>query len=214
MAELNIVTLEVGALSTCCYLIHREGKSECAVIDPGGDGDMIAAEIAERKLELKYIIATHSHFDHVAGIEELHKKLPDAKIVCHKTCGQRMQSPQHNMGFMIGTTVRPPAPDLEVIEGDSIEFDGVKLECLFVPGHAPGHMVFYSKEDNALFGGDVLFNGSMGRTDFEGCSFEDLIKGIKEKLLTLPAETKVYPGHGPSTSIGKEKTSNPFIQGT
>lgn len=212
MEKLNIITLSVGALETCAYIIFREGCTECAVIDPGGDANKISKKINELNLDLKYIVVTHSHFDHVQALEDLKEIYNDAKIVCHETCDKRMQSPQLNLGFMVGVTVKTPPADLLLKDNDIVSFDGVNLKSIFLPGHAPGHMIFYSEQDNVVFSGDTLFNGSLGRTDFDGCSFNDLFSGIKDKLLTMPDETTVYPGHGPETTIGMEKAQNPFIK--
>lgn len=211
MKKINIHKLDVGSLETCCYIINNS-DNECAVIDPGGDASKISEKIHSLKLKLKYILITHSHFDHIEGLEELKTLHPEAKITCHEICGERMQSPQLNLGHMLGIKIKTPPPDKIVNDSDIINLGNVEIKALFLPGHAPGHMVFYIEKENIIFSGDTLFNGSLGRTDFDGCSFSDLSKGIKEKLLTLPEKTVVYPGHGLDTIIKDELKNNPFIK--
>ncbi len=207
----NITTIKVGSLETCCYIVSNNNK-ECIVIDPGEDAVKISEEIAKRNLICKYIMITHSHFDHVAGLSDLKSMYGDAKILCHKICGKRMQTPQFNLGEMLGIIVKTPPEDKALEENEIIDFGNLSIKCLYLPGHAPGHMVFYISELKSVFCGDTLFNGSMGRTDFEGCSYNDLAMGIKNHLLTLPKDTVVYPGHGLSTTIKKELNTNPFIK--
>jgi glyoxylase-like metal-dependent hydrolase (beta-lactamase superfamily II) len=211
MKKIQIHKLDVGSLETCCYIISNS-ENECAVIDPGGDADKISEKIKSLKLSLKYILITHSHFDHIEGLEKLKDLYNDVQIVCHKTCGERMQSPQLNLGNMLGVKIKTPPPDRTICDGDIITLGDVSIKSIFLPGHAPGHMVYYIEDENILFSGDTLFNGSLGRTDFEGCSFSDLATGIKEKLLTLSEKTIVYPGHGPETIIKDELKNNPFIK--
>ncbi|MBN1257603.1 MAG: MBL fold metallo-hydrolase [Planctomycetes bacterium] len=212
MPKLNVITLEVGPLATCCYLVYREGSKLCAIIDPGGDESAITAAITECQLTPAYILVTHSHFDHIAALGALKERYPEAAIVCSPQCNERMQSPQRNLSHLVGASARAPGADREITEPDSITVDGFTLACLAVPGHAPGHLAFYAREDNLVFCGDTLFQGSMGRYDLEECSYVQLVKSIKDKLLALPAETAVYPGHGPATTIADEKKHNPFIQ--
>ena len=199
----NIITIEVGSLDTCCYIVINNDK-ECSIIDPGEDVDKIAEVIKAQNLKPKYILITHSHFDHVGGLTELKNMYSDAIIYCHDICSERMQSPQLNLGQMLGVIVKTPPADKILEDNDNIDFGNLSIKCLYLPGHAPGHMVYYISELKCVFSGDTLFNGSLGRTDFEGCSYSDLAAGIKKQLLTLPGDTVVYPGHGPSTTIKTE----------
>jgi hydroxyacylglutathione hydrolase len=213
MTQANVILLEVGSLATCCYIVSDSERNGCAIIDPGGDPEVVVRRLQREGLTPSAFLITHSHFDHIAALEKLHRQYPNADILCHAECGTRMQSPESNLGFMVGLTIRTPGPTRTLADGELIDPAGLRVRCLFVPGHAPGHMAFYLEEEQMLFCGDTLFNGSLGRTDFDGCSFEDLMESIRNKLLVLPGETKVYPGHGPATTIGAEKESNPFLQG-
>lgn len=212
MSMINIQTLEVGPLQVCCYLLHRQGETACILIDPGGDAKIILDHCRKEGLSIVLMLVTHSHFDHIGGLCDLHKALPQAEILCHAECSPLMQSPQNNLSSMIGTSVKAPAPTAELQDGESLVRAGISLTALHVPGHSPGHLVFYCPEAEALFSGDTLFNGSLGRTDFPGGSYDLLTSGLKEKILSLPDATRVYPGHGAHTTIGREKRHNPFIR--
>ena len=212
MGALRVVALEVGQLATGCYLVHREGEAACAVIDPGGDAETVAARLDGDGLAPAFLLATHSHFDHIAGLAALKARYPEAVIACHAECNRRMQSPQLNLGFLIGVTTKGPAADRELADGETLAFGTVALACRHAPGHAPGHLLFHADADRVLFSGDVLFQGSMGRTDFDGCSHDDLMESLRREVLPLPDETVVYPGHGPSTTVGEEKRTNPFLR--
>jgi hydroxyacylglutathione hydrolase len=212
MAGLMVETLEVGSLATCAYLAWREGEEACALVDPGGDAAAIRKAVSTRGLSPEAILVTHSHFDHVAALAEIKDAFPDAEILAHPLCSKRMVSPEANLGFMVGMTVKCPSADRTLEDGGTVEVGTTRYRALHCPGHAPGHLVFYSEADEALFSGDVLFQGSLGRTDFEGCSFADLAASLRERILTLPGETRVYPGHGPATTIAEERGHNPFVR--
>jgi hydroxyacylglutathione hydrolase len=212
MAELEVTTLEVGALACACYLLRRADAARCLVIDPGADAEQIIAAMQEHALEPDAFLLTHSHFDHIGGLAVLHERYPQADIACHPICGQRMQSPQDNLSGMMGSSIRAPGPTRELTDGEVFPYAGTELTALFVPGHAPGHLVYHAAADGALFSGDTLFQGSMGRTDFPGSSYDLLMSGLRDKVLVLPGRTRVYPGHGPATTLAAEKEKNPFIR--
>jgi hydroxyacylglutathione hydrolase len=185
----------VGWLSTNCYVVGCEETREAAVIDPGMDSEREAEPIMDfikqNRLHIKYIINTHGHPDHVAG-NAIMKKATGAPILIHESNSENVQA------------------DKKLHEGNILQLGTLKLVVLHTPGHTPDGISLLG--DNVVFTGDALFAGSVGRTDFIGGSYKELIQSIKTKLLSLPDSFKIYSGHGPSTTIGEEKKHNPFLQ--
>ena len=208
---IEILQLPLGPLQTNCYLATCTETLETAVIDPSWDGRRIAAIASERGYPITHILLTHSHFDHVGGLAEL-KQETNAPIYIHpEAIAMLAHAPEAAARFNL-TLPAPPQADQMLAEGDMIEVGQLKFEVLFTPGHAPGHVSFYLPQHNVIFDGDVLFQRSIGRTDFPGCDHATLMHSIREKLLVLPDETAVLSGHGPTTTIGQEKEWNPFLQ--
>lgn len=208
---IEILQLPLGPLQTNCYLVACQQMNEAAVIDPSWDGRQIAALATERGYVITHILLTHTHFDHVGGLADLAAETK-APIYSHPDALPMLaHAPQAAANFNI-TLPAPPAASRMLAEGDVIEVGQLKFEVLYTPGHAPGHVSFYVQEHNVIFDGDVLFQRSIGRTDFPGCDHPTLMKSIREKLLVLPDETAVLSGHGPATTIGQEKQWNPFLQ--
>ena len=208
---IEILQLPLGPLQTNCYLATCTETLETAVIDPSWDGRRIAAIASERGYPITHILLTHSHFDHVGGLAEL-KQETNAPIYIHpEAIAMLAHAPEAAARFNL-TLPAPPQADQMLAEGDVIEVGQLKFEVLFTPGHAPGHVSFYLPQHNVIFDGDVLFQRSIGRTDFPGCDHATLMHSIREKLLVLPDETAVLSGHGPTTTIGQEKEWNPFLQ--
>jgi hydroxyacylglutathione hydrolase len=185
----------VGWLSTNCYVVGCEETREAAVIDPGMDSEREAEPIMDfikqNSLHIKYIINTHGHPDHVAG-NALMKEATGAPILIHESNSEHVQA------------------DRKLRDGEVIQVGTLKLVVLHTPGHTPDGISLLG--DNVVFTGDALFAGSVGRTDFAGGSYEELMRSLKTKLLPLPDGFKVYSGHGPATTIGDEKRCNPFLQ--
>lgn len=199
----------VGELSTNCYILGDEKTNQGVVIDPGGDFDLIDENIEKLNLKIKYIILTHGHIDHIKALVPLKKKTK-AKVLIHKEDLAILSNPIYNLSQFTGEDSSFSEPDLLLKDGDTIEFGKTKLLVLHTPGHTPGSISLYT--DNLLFTGDTLFCEGMGRTDLPGSSYEKLFSSIKQKLFTKPDDTEVFPGHGPSTTIGWEKKNNPWIK--
>lgn len=196
-----------------CYIVARPGRDDCVVIDPGLDPRSILSVLEDEGLTPAMILNTHGHADHIAGNATLKEAYPGAPIVIGRNDEPMLTDPVLNLSAHSGFPVTSPPADSLVAEGDILEVAGFQWEVLDIPGHSPGHVVFVQRfpaGQVAVFGGDVLFRGSIGRTDFPGGDHEGLIRGIRRKLFTLPDDTVVYPGHGPVTTVAREKRSNPF----
>jgi glyoxylase-like metal-dependent hydrolase (beta-lactamase superfamily II) len=190
-----------------CFIIGCEKTRKAAVIDPGDESSRILMKLAEHKLTVEYIINTHGHFDHVGANRKL-KEATGAKLVIH-ALDQSMLKVLSETSAAFGLSVEnSPPPDQTVQDGDIIQFGEIILTVLHTPGHTPGGISLHT--DGVVFVGDTLFAGSIGRTDFPGGDFNTLISSIKNKLYSLGDQVIVYTGHGPETTIGREKRSNPF----
>lgn len=198
-----------------CYVLWDETK-EAAVIDPGcfyeEEKQKLKQFIESNELTVKHLLNTHLHLDHIFGNAFMLREFGIKAEANQKDEFWIDKAP--NQSRMFGFQLPEPLPPLGkyLNEGDIITFGNTELETIHVPGHSPGSLVFYNKKENCMFSGDVLFRGSIGRADLTGGNFDDLIKHIINKLFTKPDETTVYPGHGPSTTIGAEKTDNPFFR--
>ncbi len=194
------------------YVVWQPDRADALVIDPGLEPDLILNFLHQHNLRPAAILNTHGHADHIAGNGPLKEAFPDATLIIGVNETPLLADPQANLSAPFGFGIVSPAADRTVSEGDVIEAAGIRVEVLDVPGHSPGHVVFLVRgQPSVVFGGDVLFQGSIGRTDFPGGSMKLLSDGIRTKLYRLPADTVVYPGHGPATTIGAEMKSNPFV---
>jgi glyoxylase-like metal-dependent hydrolase (beta-lactamase superfamily II) len=210
---MDIEQMKVGFMDVFCYLIACPRTKEALVIDPAGDEEKVFARIEGRGLTLKYIVNTHGHPDHTCGNAKM-KELTGARIVMHELDNQVFSSEEgKQMARQWGFTPSPPA-DVTVKDDDEIVAGDVTLKVLHTPGHSSGGICLLG--DGNVFTGDTLFVGAVGRTDLPGASFDDFMNSIQEKLLTLPGETIVWPGHDygvrPSSTIEAEKRTNPYIQ--
>ncbi|HEX3031562.1 MAG TPA: MBL fold metallo-hydrolase [Bacillota bacterium] len=201
--------LPVGPMGANCYILGCEKTKAGAIIDPGAEPKRILAKVAELGLKVEYIIMTHGHIDHIMALGEV-KEATSAKIVIHKSDAPMLTDGRKNLSsFMGGNLSYPPADEL-VKDGDVLRLGELELKILHTPGHTTGGICI--EVGDILISGDTLFECSVGRSDFPGGSHSTLINSINTKLMVYPDETKVFPGHGPGTTIGYERKNNPFLR--
>lgn len=211
---MNIDTIVMGDFEVNCYCVRKSSEhKKCLLIDPGLNPENLIRFLRTNDYHPVSILLTHGHIDHIAGVESVRKHWPEVEVTIHEQDAEMLTDPAANLSIMAGTMIqaRPAEVCLDPAEQYYTAAD-LRFQVIHTPGHTPGGICLYSAEDEVLFAGDTLFAGSVGRTDFPGGSFEDLIEGIKTKLLILPDQTKVYPGHGPQTTIQAEKQFNPFLK--
>jgi glyoxylase-like metal-dependent hydrolase (beta-lactamase superfamily II) len=203
-------TLVVGPFASNCHIVGSESSKNGIIIDPGAEAKLILRTVNDLGLTISLILVTHTHIDHIGALVPVKEGI-GAKFAIHEaeaTAGLGMFS--RMLSSMSGGSFnQPPKPDRLLKDGDTIAIDDLTFTVLHTPGHSPGGISLYGH--GILFSGDTLFNHGIGRTDFPGCSYEQLIDSIQNKLMTLPDETIVYPGHGPATTIGEERRGNPFL---
>lgn len=206
-----IEVLPVGPVQCNCVILGCPETREAMVIDPGGDAELILEHLDAHQLQLKCILLTHAHFDHVTAVSKL-KAARGAEIMVHVD-----EKPLYDtvtvQGLFFGIAAAPlPRPDRKLADGDRIKWGNLEGQVRHTPGHSPGSICFYVPQEELLVTGDTLFAQSIGRTDLWGGSLPTLMRSLKEQVLSLPDETRVIPGHGPSTTIGTERRSNLFLQ--
>ena len=202
----------VGPFQENCYVIGDEESRTGALIDPGDEAPRIALTVERLGLEISQIIVTHAHVDHVRAIAPLVDEYM-CPVLMHEEAEAMLKTvPQQAlmMGIRFG---KVPQVDRHVADDEVLEVGPFRLRSLYTPGHAPGHLAFYAEDEGIVFSGDALFAGSVGRVDLMGGSMEVLMRSISDKLLPLPDETRVLSGHGPETTIGRERMTNPFLAG-
>ncbi|SDB07013.1 MBL fold metallo-hydrolase [Eubacterium oxidoreducens] len=206
----SVKNYEVGPVMTNCYFLINEDTKELVVIDPGDEAQRLIGEIDKLGCKPQAILLTHGHFDHAGAAAQVgeHYAIP---IIAHEEEKETLENPRFNLGGMMGGAPAVYHADLFVKDEQILEYAGFVIKVLFTPGHTPGGCSFYVEEQKLLFSGDALFHQSIGRTDFPNGSTSTLVRAVKEKLLTLPADTNVFPGHEQLTTIGFEKQYNPFF---
>ena len=205
----KVEILVVGPLYSNCYIIWDEKTKDGAVIDPGDDANVIRESVEKLNVKIKYILATHGHFDHVGAVAPLRRMLK-AEFLAHKDDFFFIEDGENSARRWGINIEQPPKPDRFIEDGEKINIGNFYLEVIHTPGHSPGGISFLY--DKMLFGGDTLFQGSIGRTDFRKGSLDEISNSIKKRLYTLPDDTIVYTGHGPITTIGDEKKYNAFVR--
>ncbi|UCF42761.1 MAG: MBL fold metallo-hydrolase [Planctomycetota bacterium] len=210
---MKIDRLVLGSYQTNCYILREDESAEdCLVVDTGLEAGGLMDFLDERKLNPVAVVLTHGHTDHIRGVALLRDKFPDTKVFIHKLDAEMLTGAVSNLSLMEGIRFSTEPADFVLEEGDVLEQAGIKLKVLHTPGHTPGGICLYSEDEGVVFSGDTLFCAGLGRTDFPGGSMTRLLQSIREKLLVLPDETVVYPGHGPLTKVAQEKANNPFLK--
>ena len=210
MAGLRVEQYVVGPVMTNCYLAVNEDTNEALIIDPGDEGNMLINKIKEKNLALAAVLLTHGHFDHASAAAEVAEAF-GVPIYAHEKEKETLETPGINLCAMIGGSGAVYHADVYVKDQDVLQLAGFTIKVLYTPGHTTGGCCYYIEKEQAVFAGDTLFCGSVGRTDFPGGSASVLLRSIEEKLMPLPGQTKVYPGHNEITTIGWERQYNPFL---
>lgn len=213
MQELIVITNQLGDFMTNCYTVYNAVTRDAVLIDPACNARFLNNILVNEQLNCVAILLTHGHYDHIGALPEL-MELVGHKVPIYASAEEEdvLNDPRKNLSTMLSGQMVTVKPDILLQDDQEIELLDTKLRCFLVPGHTKGGMCYYFAENGILFSGDTLFARSIGRSDFPTGDGIKLVKSIKEKLMTLPDETIVYPGHNERTTIGKERIANPFIQ--
>ena len=212
---LRVVSFTFNAFGENTYLLVDEATRATAIVDPGAyskaEQETLRAYVEQEQLDVQYLLNTHAHIDHVLGNAFVLRQFKEIPFLLHALDWPTLRAVPTYAGPYGFPAYEPAEPTGELTAGQVITLGESRLEVRFAPGHAPGHVVLYDRAGGQLIGGDVLFRGSIGRTDLPGGSHQVLLQSIERELLSLPDDTVVYPGHGPATTIGAERRSNPFL---
>jgi hydroxyacylglutathione hydrolase len=210
MSPIEIRAFVSPGFAENAYIVNRSGSDQAVVVDPGAAAPEMLRDIEAAGLNVVGIVLTHAHVDHVEGLPAL-KQATGAPVWMHPADGPLYDRAAQQASFFGLRIAELPAVDHELEHGRTLELAGVRFAVRHVPGHAPGHVILYIEEAATALVGDVIFQGSIGRTDLPGGDFHQLIAGIREQVFTLPADTLLYTGHGPPTTVGHEQATNPFL---
>lgn len=211
-ARVNIEGLTLGPFETNSYVVSVEGRPGCWIVDPSFDPEPLIERVRELRLTPRAVVLTHAHVDHIAGVNEVLTAFPGTPVLVHEAEARWLSDPMLNLSAMMGMMVTAHGPDGFLREGEDLELEGVRWRLFHTPGHSPGGVTLHHAPGRQAIVGDTLFAGSVGRTDFPGSDPRTLAASIRTKLYTLPDDTTIYPGHGPSSTIGVEKRTNPFVR--
>lgn len=216
--QVGVKAFTLGPFQTNCYVVVPDESSlgrgtPCWIVDASFEPDEMIECVRSRGLVPEALVLTHAHVDHIAGVADVRRAWPALPVFIHWEETDWLQSPESNLSALSGVPVSAPGPDRELSDGDVLVLGGTRWNVLHTPGHSPGGITLYCARAGIAIVGDALFAGSIGRTDFPGCDHDLLLESIRTRLYTLPDEVKVYPGHGPATTIGREKKTNPFVRG-
>ncbi len=213
LGEHEIVAFELGMALTNTYLIGKPGQEQAVVIDPAWQGERIARAAQDRNWRIGSIWLTHAHFDHFGGAAGV-ADASDAPmpVALHAEDQLLWRAMGGSAWFGFQSFDPGPEPTIDLVHGMTLHLEDVAFEVRHTPGHSPGHVVLLAEQLGAVFSGDLIFQGSVGRTDLPGGSWEILLKSIQDEILTLPDDTRIFPGHGPPTTVGEERHNNPFLQ--
>ena len=209
---------ELGRCQTNAYVVEvpandrQTSVSACWVVDPGESPEPLLNFLRDRGLKPEAILLTHAHADHIAGVDQVRAMFPKIPVLAHALEHEWFQDPQLNLSLFIGEPVSVSTPTGTLAHAQKISLGGIQFQVLHTPGHSPGSVTLHCASEKFAIVGDTLFQNSIGRSDFPGSDPDVLMQSIKEVLLTLPGDTAIYPGHGPSTTIDKERRSNPFLR--
>jgi len=211
--EIDVSTIVSDLFEENAYVVRKKGSDVCVVIDPGLDPVQIVKYIESENLSVAASLITHGHSDHIGGNATLKERWPDCQIVIGTQDAPKLINPELNLSASFGVELSSPPADVTVDDGDVYSAAGLEFTVAAIPGHSVGHVVYciHATSPKMVFVGDVIFYSSVGRTDLPGGSFQQLAAGIHKKLFSMPDETILLPGHGPKTTVGREKISNPFV---
>jgi len=209
---LKIVEFTLGPVQTNAYLVADSDTHEAAVIDPGWDGKVIVDAAIKNGWRIDHLWYTHAHFDHIGGAAAIADALNPMPVAGLHPADLALWK-MGGGGILFGFKIDPgPEPKTGLAHGQILKLGSIQFEVRYTPGHTPGHCVFYCANENVLFSGDLIFYGSVGRTDLPGGDFDTLIRSIETQIFTLPDETRILSGHGPETSVAFEKLNNPYVR--
>ncbi len=210
---MKVDTIVLGDFQTNSYVVRTtEETADCVIVDTGLSPEPLMDFLVENELNPTAVIFTHGHADHIAGLNLLRQKWPDIKVAIHADDAEMLTDPMKNLSIMTGKSFTSEPAQIVIRQDEVVEFAGIEFEVFHTPGHTPGGICLYCRDQSVVFAGDTLFADSIGRTDFPGGNYEQLIESIKTKLLALPDDTKVYTGHGSDTTIGYERKHNQYLQ--
>lgn len=208
---LNIASFTLGEWMTNCYVVHCPGNAACWIVDAGFEPQTLIEYVVAKNLEPQHVLLTHAHVDHIAGLEQIRTHWPSVPILIHPDESAFLTDPMLNLSALLAQPVVAPAATGELTEGQSLTLGGHRFEVRHTPGHSPGGVTLYQADQKVAIVGDTLFAGSIGRYDFPTSDGEQLMESIRTQLMSLPDDTRVLAGHGPDTTIGDERETNPFL---